>query len=62
MAATRSGGCGSGKVDVGLLKWGLGYMGSLDEDRSSWRRVAWMMAEVDDGGGGLETCNGGAWR
>ena len=34
----RSGGCGSGKVGVGLLKWGLGYvsLGSLDVDRSSW--------------------------
>ena len=35
---TRSGGCGLGKVGVGLPKWGLGYvsLGSLDVDRSSW--------------------------
>nr|POF19794.1 11-oxo-beta-amyrin 30-oxidase [Quercus suber] len=37
-------------------------MGSLDVDRSSWRRVAWMMAGVDDGGGGSETCSSEAWR
>ena len=31
---TRLGGCGSGKVGVGLPKWGLGYvsLGSLDVD------------------------------
>ena len=36
-SGARSGGCGSGKVGVGLLKWGLGYvsLGSLDVDRSS---------------------------
>ena len=36
--SARLGGCGSGKVGVGLLKWGLGYvsLGSLDVDRSSW--------------------------
>ena len=34
----RSGGCGSGKVGVGLPKWGLGYvsLGRLDVDQSSW--------------------------
>ena len=38
LGGVRSGGCGSGKVGVGLLKWGLGYvtLGSLDVDRSSW--------------------------
>ena len=38
LGSARSGGCGSGKVGVGLLKWGLGYvsLGSLDVDRSSW--------------------------
>ena len=36
--SARSGGCGSGKVGVGLPKWGLGYvsLGSLDVDQSSW--------------------------
>ena len=36
--SARSGGCGSGKVGVGLPKWGLGYvsLGRLDVDRSSW--------------------------
>ena len=38
LGGARSGGCGSGKVGVGLSKWGLGYvsLGSLDVDRSSW--------------------------
>ena len=38
LGGARSGGCGSGKVGVGLPKWGLGYvsLGSLDVDRSSW--------------------------
>ena len=37
-SGTRSGGYGSGKVGVGLPKWGLGYvsLGSLDVDRSTW--------------------------
>ena len=38
LGSARSGGCGSGKVGVGLLKWGLGYvsLGRLDVDQSSW--------------------------
>ena len=39
--AARSGRCGSGKVGVGLLKWGLGYVG---------RWVAWMWIEAHGGG------------
>ena len=37
-SGTRSGGCGLGKVGMGLPKWGLGYvsLGSLDVDRSTW--------------------------
>ena len=46
----RSGGCGSGKVGVGLLKWGLGYvsLGSLDVDRSSWWCAISMMLGCDE--------------
>ena len=40
MAATRLGGCGLGKVGVGLPKWGLGYMG---------RWVAWMWIGAHEG-------------
>ena len=38
LGGARSGGCGSGKVGVGLPKWGLGYvsLGRLDVDQSSW--------------------------
>ena len=39
--AASSGRCGSGKVGVGLLKWGLGYVG---------RWVAWMWIEAHGGG------------
>ena len=38
----RSGGCGFAEMGIGLY----GEMGSLDVDRSSWRRVAWMMTRV----------------
>ena len=37
----RSGGCGLGKVGVGLPKWELGYMG---------RWVAWMWIGAHGGG------------
>ena len=41
MAAARLGGCGSGKVGMGLPKWGLGYVSRL---------VAWMWIEAHRGG------------
>ena len=46
----RSGGCGSGKVGVGLPKWGLVYvsLGSLDVDRSSWWCAISLMLGCDE--------------
>ena len=37
------GGCGFAEMENGLYA----QMGSLDVDRSSWRRVAWMLVVVD---------------
>ena len=51
-SGARSGGCGSGKVGMGLPKWGLGYvsLGSLDVDRSSWWCAISLVLVCDLGG------------